>query len=60
MTRCETQLAHVITDAIAMLRWQVRKPLTADSWSGWCNTAIEAIQECVDQPKTREMVEDDL
>lgn len=60
MTRCESQLVQLVRDAIAMLRWQARKPLAASSWAEWVSMAVEVIDNCVNQPQPRIMVEGDL
>lgn len=58
MTRHESQLVQLVRDAIALLRWQAREPLSASTWAEWICMAIEVVDECVHAP--REMVAGDL
>jgi hypothetical protein len=43
MTPNETLLTAVLKDAIAMMRWQAREPLTVAAWAFWIERAIEAL-----------------
>ena len=45
MTANELLLKRVIQDAIEMLRWQSKKPLSADSWGQWVNDALTALDD---------------
>jgi hypothetical protein len=45
MTPNELLLAQSLKDAIAMLRWQAVRPISAQSWAEWTCSAIAALDD---------------
>jgi hypothetical protein len=45
MTSNELKLKRVLLDAIELMRWQSREPLTAAAWAHWIMRAIDALDD---------------
>lgn len=45
MTGAELMLAQCVKDAVALLRWQAKKPLAAATWGEWVVMAHTVLDE---------------
>lgn len=52
MTGAELLLVQSIKDAVALLRWQCKKPLGAETWGEWVVTAMTIVDEVSTRGRT--------